>query len=197
MQFVIFSKQLLIICGDLNGAKTTALSQHLNVKQINKAATRGKNLLDPILTNAPDCYKCKTKQILGSDHLAVIAYPSATKYKSYQEKQQKVTIRTGKIEDTIECIEEIDWKDIIKLDAAPQIKFNAFYDTINNIQNKCQPTKSIKLKNDQQWMTPHIKSLIQHRQVLFKTNQIDDWQATAKKVKILINKRKKAFYNNF
>ncbi len=194
MQFVIFSKQLLIICGDLNGAKTTALSQHLNVKQINKAATRAKNLLDPVLT---DCYKCKTKQILGSDHLAVMAHPSATKYKSYQEKQQKVTIRTGKIEDTIECIEEIDWKDIIKLDAAPQIKFNAFYDTINNIQNKCQPTKSIKLKNDQQWMTPHIKSLIQHRQVLFKTNQIDDWQATAKKVKILINKRKKAFYNNF
>jgi hypothetical protein len=94
----------LIICGDLNGAKTTALSRHLNVKQINKAATRGKNLLDPILTNAPDCYKCKTKQILGSDHLAVIAYPSATKYKSYQEKQQKVTIRTGKIETRLNAL---------------------------------------------------------------------------------------------
>jgi hypothetical protein len=31
------NKQLLIICGDLNGAKTTALSRHLNIKQINKA----------------------------------------------------------------------------------------------------------------------------------------------------------------
>jgi hypothetical protein len=46
-------------------------------------------------------------------------------------------------------------------------------------------------------MTPHIKSLIQHRQVLFKTNQIDEWLATAKQVKKLINKRKKAYYNNF
>ena len=102
------NKQLLIICGDLNGAKTTAMSRQLNVKQINKAATRGKNLLDPILTNAPDCYNCKTKQILGSDHLAVTAYPSATKYKNNQQKQQKISTRSGNIEDTIDCIEEID-----------------------------------------------------------------------------------------
>ena len=191
------NKQLVIICGDLNGAKTTALSRQLNVKQINRAATRGKNLLDPILTNAPDCYNCKTNQVLGSDHLAVTAYPSATKYKNFQTKQQKITTRTGKIEDTLDCIEEVDWNNIIDLDTTPQIKFNAFYDTINMIQNKCQPMKLTKLKNDQQWMTPHIKSLIQQRQVLYKNNQIDEWLTTAKQVKKLINKRKKAFYSNF
>jgi hypothetical protein len=65
------------------------------------------------------------------------------------------------------------------------------------IQTKCQPLKSIKLKNDQQWMTPHIKSLIQQRQVLYKNNQIEEWLTTAKQVKKLINKRKKAFYNKF
>jgi hypothetical protein len=46
-------------------------------------------------------------------------------------------------------------------------------------------------------MTPHKKSLIQHRQFLFKTNQTDEWLATVKQVKKLINKRKKAYYNNF
>ena len=123
----------------------------------------------------------------------VIDYPLATKYKSNQEKQQKVTIRTGKIENTITCIEEKHWTDIIKLDATPQIKFNAFYDNINTIQNKFQPTKSIKLKNDQQWMTLYIKSLIHNRQVLFKINQIDEWLTTTKQVKKLIKKRKKAY----
>ena len=114
------NKQLLIICGDLDGAKTNALSRHLNIKQINKAATRGKNLLVPILTNAPN-YNCKTKHVLGSDHLAVTAYPSALKYKTNQHKQQKITIRAGKIEDTMDCIQEIDWNDIINLNVAPQI----------------------------------------------------------------------------
>jgi hypothetical protein len=45
-------------------------------------------------------------------------------------------------------------------------------------------------------MTPHIKSLIQHRLALFKNNQIDEWLTTAKQIKKLIKKRKKAFYNN-
>ncbi len=99
---------MLIICGELNEGKTTALSRHLNVKQINKAATSDKNLLDRILINAPD--------------------------KSNQEKQQNVTIRTGKIDDTIKCIEEIDWTAIIKQDATSQIKFKDFYDDINTLQ---------------------------------------------------------------
>ena len=141
------NKNLLIICGDFNGAKTTALTRHLNVKQINKAATRGKNLLDPIHTNAPDCYKCKRKQVLGSYHLAVTAYPSSAKYKNNQQKQQKITTRSGKIEDTIECIEEIGWKDIIELDATPQIKFNAFYDTINMIQNRTKTVYHIHIRH--------------------------------------------------
>jgi hypothetical protein len=68
---------------------------------------------------------------------------------------------------------------------------------MNMIQNKCQPLKSIKLKNDQQWMTPNIKSLIQQRQVLYKNNQIEEWLTTAKQVKKLIHKRKKTFYNKF
>jgi hypothetical protein len=46
-------------------------------------------------------------------------------------------------------------------------------------------------------MTPHITSLIQHRQALFKNNQIDEWLTTAKQIKKLIKKRKKAFYKNF
>ena len=34
-------------------------------------------------------------------------------------------------------------------------------------------------------MTPHIKSLIQHRQVLYKNNQIEEWLTTAKQVQKL------------
>ncbi len=89
------NKPLLYICGDFNGAKSCTLCRQLQVKQIKIKATRGCNLLDPIFTNAPDCYKCTNHQVLGSDHETVIATPLANIYKQQQPKQQKIVTRGG------------------------------------------------------------------------------------------------------
>jgi hypothetical protein len=77
-------KQLLYICGDFNGAKSSTLCRQLQVKQINIKATRGRNLLDPIFKNAPDCLKYTNHQVLASDHETVIAAPLANIYKQQQ-----------------------------------------------------------------------------------------------------------------
>ncbi len=110
------------------------------MKQINIKETRGCNLLDPIFTNAPDCYKCTNHQVLGSDHETVIATPIANIYKQQQPKQQKIVTRGGKITDTIEQIGNIEWD----------------YLTQCTTSNKTL----VKIKNDQPWMTTHIKNLI-------------------------------------
>jgi hypothetical protein len=167
---------------------------------INIKATRGRNLLDPIFTNAPDCYKCTNHQVLGSDHETVIATPLANIYKQQQAKQQKIVTRGGKIADTIEQIGNIEWDDLINLNVPPQSKFDAFYDTLNAIQDTCHPLKTVKIKNDQPWMTTHIKNLITERQKLFHNTKNDDnkkWKKMANIIRHQIRKRKKSYYNRF
>jgi len=192
------NKQLLFVCGDFNGAKSKTLCNQLQVKQINSAPTRKGNLLDPIFTNAPNCYTCTNQLIIKSDHEAVIAKPIMKKYKELQPAKQKITTRTGKIEETVEEIGNIEWGEIIKLnDQQPQTKFDVFYDTLNAIQNTCQPIKTITIKNDQPWMTPYIKRLIQQRQKLHRDQKHNEWYKMAKIIRHQIKKRKKIYYNRF
>jgi hypothetical protein len=100
------------------------------VKQIKVKATRSGNILDPIFTNAPDCYKCINHQVLGSDHETVIATPIANIYKQQQPKHQKIVTRGGKIADSIEQIGNIEWDDLI-----------------NELQNYFTTIKRMTIKN--------------------------------------------------
>ena len=78
-----------------------------------------------------------------------------------------------------------------------QAKFDIFYDTINMIQDTCQPLKTIVIKNDKPWMTPYIKSLIQQRQHLYHNGSHDQWLKMANLVRHHTRKRVKIYYNRF
>ncbi len=43
---------------------------------------------------------------------------------------------------------------LINTNTDPQSKFDVFYKTIDYIQNTCQPTKTVKTRNDKECMTP-------------------------------------------
>jgi hypothetical protein len=45
------NKNLIIICGDFNGAKSNTLCRQLQIKQLNTIPTSKNKLLDPIFTN--------------------------------------------------------------------------------------------------------------------------------------------------
>lgn len=195
------NKHLLFICGDFNGATSSSLCRQLQVEQINTAPTRKKKLLDPLFTNEPTIYNSYNKQIFKSDHRTVIAHPIRQRYKQEQSKKEVITIRSGKIEDTVNQIEAIDWNELIQIKADPQSKFDVFYNTINSIQDTCQPYKTTTMKDDQPWMTPNIKQMIRKRQKLYNQSYTDDdnskWRKLANTIRYKITQRKRQYFSCF
>ena len=193
------SKPLIFVMGDFNGVDTSQLNRSLGTYVINKKPTRQgtktAKLLDPIITNAPKCYRSINKKPLGkSDHDIVKAYPLEIKYKSTIQPKKKVQIRTGRLEDTIEEIGNIDWTRLIALNEnEDQRKFDIFYETVEEINNVCQPLKTVKINADQKWMTTEIKKEIEIRQRFHFEKKEIEWKFQVKKVKKMIKKRKRAY----
>lgn len=68
-----------------------------------------------------------------------------------------------------------------------------FYDTVLEIMDLNLPLRPSLIRNDKPWMTEEIKELILDRQRLFHTNE-NEWKEMAKRVKVLIEKRKEEYY---
>ena len=157
----------------------TKTCRQLQIKQINTIPTRKNKLLDPILTNKSDSkvYKCTNKNIFNSDHDLVLAKPIFKLHKQRQPKKKTITTRTDKMEDTINERGKIDWNELINTNNDPQSKLNVFYNTIDDIRKTCQPIKTVKTRNEKEWMTPNIKLLIKQRQKAYRQNTNGEgWQ---------------------
>ena len=192
---------LIFAAGDLNGISLDHINRANSLHRVNKKATRKEKLLDPILTNAPRCYRCINLPPLGnSDHEMVKAFPKFKKYKSTRAKSAKCKTRTGSIQDTICELGNIDWNATINSkDLNCQQKFDIFYDTIKDVMDTCQPLKVAKIKGDQPWMTPEIKRQVIIRQQLLKGKQ-NNWRAWKDQTNLvarMIKKRKQKYYSQF
>ena len=195
---------LLFILGDTNGVDLKPINRTHGTYQINKKATRKakkqkEQLLDPILTNAPRCYRCINLPKLGnSDHEMIKAIPQAKEYAKTRPEAVTVTFRSGKIEDTVEELGNIEWKHLINsTEHDLQTKFNIFYETVKDVLDTCQPMRTARLKGDQKWMTVEIKKEIKHRQKLWHRKMYDEWKVQANKVTKMIKKRKRSYYKRF
>jgi hypothetical protein len=192
------SKPLIIIAGDFNGANVATLCNTNQLYKLNGSATRGKNCLDIILTNAPNSYHSELWPPLGkSDHSVVIAIPPKQNYKTSKPATARRLVKTGKIQDTVHLIRNIDWQPIRKMIQTDlQAATDLFYAAIKTAEDLCQPLKSIKSKEDQPWMTFEIKKMIQERQRLFHSNLKEKWLDISNKIKLKIRKRKKEYFQN-
>jgi hypothetical protein len=195
------SKPLIIVAGDLNGLNTEVHRRMHTLRQLNSQPTRGDNTLDVILTNTDDIYNCiNMPEIGGSDHLMVLARPSITKKQVNKIPIKKGLCRSGKIIHTVACIRQIDWDQVIPFHVRNfafgngQQAFDAFYDSVRNAEDINQPTRMVRFKNDQPWMTGEIKHLIAVRQKLFHSNKFAEWKLMCSTVRSLIYKRKKAYH---
>ena len=61
-------------------------------------------------------------------------------------------------------------------------------------ENTSQPLKTLKIKNDQPWMTIDIKKMIEERQRLYHRKNRSEWKDMSNKIKFEIRKRKKEFF---
>ena len=195
---------LLFVLGDTNGVDLKPINRTHGTYQINKKPTRKakkqrEQLLDPILTNAPRCYKCTNIPKLGnSDHDIVKAVPQAKEYAQTRPEAVTVQFRSGKIEDTVEELGNIEWKHLIEsAEHDLQTKFNIFYETVKDVIDTCQPIRTARLKGDQKWMTVEIKKEIKQRQKLWHRKMYEEWKLQANKVTKMIKRRKRSYYKRF
>ena len=97
------SHPLVFVMGDLNRCAIGPINTTHGLRRLNKKATRGKNLLDPILTNAPRCYHAITSDPLSTaDHKIIKAVALQSEYIKTRPLVQKTRKRAGKITDTVE-----------------------------------------------------------------------------------------------
>ena len=136
---------MIVLAGDFNGACVSNLCNTFQLNKINQGATRGKNCLDYIITNAPRCYTVENWPPLAkSDHSVVLALPNAAKYNSLKPVTKTIKVRSGKIRDTVHQIRNYDWSTVINsLASNTQSATNEFYDAILSAENYNQPIKTL------------------------------------------------------
>ena len=127
------------------------------------------NLLDPILTNAPRCYRAITSDPQSTaDHKIINAVALKSEYIKTRPLAQKTRKRAGKITDTVEQIGNINWRQLIASNEhSVQGKFDIFNDNITDILDTCQPWRTAKRKEDKPWMTDELKAEIAKLQRLY------------------------------
>ena len=192
------NKSLVYVAGDFNGANIKPLLDLFGLYQINKHPTRGSKCLDLILTNSPKCYNYETWPELGaSDHKIVVATAPSTSYRSILPRRECKLVRSGKIEDTVATIRNVDWSYTMHLaKESPQEATDELYNILRAAEELNQPLKKLRLCGDKPWMNSEIKRLIIKRQYLYKKGDLERWKIIAQKIKRLIDKRKKIYYRN-
>ena len=129
------SNPLVLVMSDMNKFAVGPINQSHGLRQINKKATRGKKVLDPILTNAPPCYRTITSDPLASeDHKIVKAIPIQNAYSKTGPTTIRTKRRIGKTGDTVHHLGHIDWQKLItSKEHTVQAKFDVFYDTVIDV----------------------------------------------------------------
>jgi hypothetical protein len=157
----------LILFGDFNNLNCHRLNNHFSLKQFVKFPTRGRRTLDLILTNLAKFYlpPVKLPPFGLSDNFTILStlkhkVAGRTKYDISQVRnlhpRNKAAIST--------FITEFDWSILDSLSSCDE-KWSAFESIIRFGMDNLLPTKTIKKRlDDPQWMTQHLKSLIQQRQ---------------------------------
>ena len=188
------SNPLVFVMGDMNRCAVGPINQSHGLRQLNNKATRGKKVLDPILSNAPRCYRTITSDPLASaDHKIVKAVPLLNSYSKTRPKTSKTRKRAGLIGETVEQLGNIDWQQLISSKHhTAQAKFDVFYDTVKDVLDTCQPWRTSRRKGDKPWVTDELKSEIAIRQRLYHQQQHAEWKAQSNKVAHMIRKLKRA-----
>ena len=158
----------ILITGDFNQLKCSALTSGFRLKQIVNKPTRGHNILDKILTNMPTLYPPPSiiGNIASSDHDTVLAVPQVT---SAWKPPTCSTILTRPVDHQKKChlgttLQNVRWEQMYNLNTAEE-QYEFFESALNSAIDNCLPRIEKRLySNDKPWITPAFKTLISQRQ---------------------------------
>ena len=189
-----YAKPLFVIMGDFNDLKINGICGACALKQVVKVPTRNEAILDLILTNKTNSWYNKpiTLPSIGtSDHLSVLYEPIDNK--KVKVEKTKITIRQFPRSAIIafgSWLTKFDWSILLNIKDV-NLKVAYFSEIMWIMIDKYFPLKKVvATKNDKEWITQKIKSLIAERQKAHLSNEINTRNKLAKVIRLEIKKSK-------
>lgn len=165
----------IIIAGDINKLNIRNLLDQLSFAQLVKVPTRGQNILDVFITNAPHYWKKVkvVKSLVRSDHDMVITYPrdiaKAKRTNSYFRD-----VRQHKKLNMLRELETLDWNMITADGQTPDEMIKKFYEMIWPIFQKCFPLIKVRTSSrDPLFMSPIVKHLLKQRKKAIRNSDTE------------------------
>ena len=156
-----------MILGDLNTFPDKEVTRALNLKQVVKVPTRGKNTLDKIITNLQNFYEAPVSlPALGnSDPLSWLWEPSMKQIASEPTiTQYSRRFPDSKIREFGRWITQQNWHEVLEAEGTDK-KCDIFHNMMWDKIDEFFPLKKRRTHpNDKPWMNDKIKALIEDRQ---------------------------------
>lgn len=203
-----YAKPLFVIMGDFNDLKVNEICDSCALKQVVKVPTRKEAILDLILTNKNNkLYKkpITLPSIGSSDHLCVLYEPIDEGVVNIEKSKTLIRkFHKSAINEFGSWLTKFDWSILLNIQDV-NLKISYFSEIMWTMIDKLFPLiKVVTARNDKEWITPKIKSLIAQRQKAHLSKSYDVRDELAKRVKVEIKKAKhrynalkaKTFSNN-
>ena len=155
----------IIITGDINRLNIRDLLNQLSFTQLVRSSTRGNNILDVFVTNAPHYWKeIKVKKsLVRTDHNMIIAY-SRNIIEAKRTNSFFRDVREHRKLNMLRELENVDWSKITKYDQAPDEMIKQLYESLwPRFENNFPLTKVRTSSRDPPFMSPLVKYLLKKR----------------------------------
>ena len=157
----------IIITGDINRLNIRDLLNQLSLSfaQLVKSSTRGNNILDVFVTNAPHYWReIKVKKsLVRTDHNMIIAY-SRNIIKAKRTNSFFRDVREHRKLNMLKELENVDWSKITEYDQAPDEMIKQLYESLwPRFENNFPPIKVRTSSRDPPFMSPLVKHLLKKR----------------------------------
>ena len=169
----------LLLCGDFNCLNIKRITTQFRLKQLVNKPTRGKWILDLVLTNLPLLYDKNSVQTLPpfglSDHNVVILRPKTRPVREGSSRKQilrRGTRASRKLElGRYFC--GIDWS-LVECTQSCAAKIQLFTDVVKTGLDTIMPVKKSKIHTrDAPWVSPQFKELVKLRQKAFNDGDVN------------------------
>lgn len=185
----------VFIMGDFNQMKLSRLCRRFSMKKSVKAATRGNNVLDQILTNMSDLYNdvVHLPPVGRSDHQCLLYCPK--RKQSVKPFSRKVRLLKPSNLNTLGIKLNLEeWAPVFQTNDVDD-KVTNFTNTVRDMLDEIIPETTIRAHaSDKPWMSAYIKKEIKARQKAYTTGNTTKYRRLADKISTLIKKAKSEYY---
>ena len=160
-----------ILLGDFNKLKVSRIQNAFNLKQVVKFPTRGRNILDSLLTDLHKFYDSPRKlpPFSLSDHDSVFLPPlSRSQVPNPTCRTKSRDLRPTKRLALTRYLEEVNINQLVNNETSCDDKAKTFEMIINNGLDAIAPIREkVIITNEPPWVTSSLKKLIGNRQKAF------------------------------